>query len=168
MSTARRGVMLFAAALVACAIPLDVGGEQACTTDAECGTAVWCVAGRCTPCPDAGACQAPLNQQALRRNGCATCDFAPASQCEGPAWCSSPATCVQGQRCAAGCTDLACCSNTCAEPGCPGRVPVGCATACPEGVSCERCIVGKCACTAGGWVCLGFCTDPGFDAGCTW
>ena len=170
-----------------CSVPVDVGGQiadgggdgdasafrdasddsfAACTNDETCGAGSICNAGRCGPCPDTSMCPTPLNQAPLRRNGCATCDFAPASQCSAPADCTSGLTCVRGARCAAGCTELACCANMCADPGCKEPAPVGCAMPCDAFLGCTTCIASKCRCQAAAWECVAGCTSHDFVAGC--
>ena len=171
-----------------CSVPIDVGGEladggsdgdaeaagdagdgsfNACTKDETCGSRSICSGGRCSPCPDPSSCPTPLNQEPLRRNGCAMCEFAPASQCAVPADCASGAECVRGVRCAAGCTEISCCANTCAAPGCKGPAPVGCAMTCESFLGCTTCVASKCRCNAGSWECVAGCTSHDFVAGCT-
>jgi hypothetical protein len=154
--------------LAACAVPVEVGGVSACAKDSDCGKFSLCEAQRCVSCPDAGACEAPLNQASLVRNGCRTCTFAPPTQCASDLTCSNSSdfVCVQGSRCVEGCTDLTCCANTCGSKECAAPAPMGCNMDCGI-LGCALCIAQKCTCSGGAWKCQAMCTSPGFDAGCT-
>ncbi len=83
-------------------IDAPADAARACVNDRECCSRSICTDGRCGPCPDPSSCPTPLNQEALRRNGCATCEFAPASQCAAPADCTPGLACVRGSPLRAG------------------------------------------------------------------
>jgi hypothetical protein len=140
-----------------------------CADDRECapGAAI-CTAGHCTPCPSTINCQAcPQGWQRLERNGCATCDCAPPSQCNpGPTvpgttnGCVLPEVCYPGKRCTPGCAPGDdCCANTCSAPGCPGPAPVGCFMPCVN-MPCMQCAAESCECMPNGsWFCTPRCVD---------
>jgi hypothetical protein len=143
-----------------------------CVDDSECtlGAAI-CVNNRCVPCGQVcplGAC--PAGWEPLKRNGCATCDCAPVATCSLMTAVCPNATnvCYRGAVCASGCaaTDLACCSNQCAEPGCIGPIPTGCLMTCPPVLAgtCSPCVAGSCHCVLGQWKCTPICANGVYAA----
>lgn len=143
---------------LSCVNGLIVSGEMSCgacpcTDDLGCAEGSWCISGRCQLCPNptgCAPCPRPLVQ--LSRNGCATCDCGPASDCA----CTGSATCQDGAYCLGGCTGRDCCLKFCAEPGCTTPNPEGCARTCPEACP-EACIATQCQCLGGQWSCVARC-----------
>jgi hypothetical protein len=124
-----------------------------CIDDADCGDARLCVSGSCGACPGVSGCAVPEGGLVrLVRNGCATCDFAPRSECDDDAGCKT-GVCYRGAACAAGCTRAECCANVCAAEGCPAPTPLGCLAPCPSTATSALCRAARCACVGGDWRC---------------
>lgn len=148
-----------------------------CTTDAQCvrGAAI-CTNLTCEPCPASNtACSTPCPNGWVRlhRNGCPTCECAPAPTCNdsggSPTACAN-GVCYDGAECAPGCVpnDPGCCSNQCAMVGCPGPIPVGCLAACSTAqtnAGCSTCATQHCDCVGGAWQCTTTCAN-GVHAAC--
>ena len=136
----------------------------ACRDDAACAFGLEiCDGQRCAPCPSTDVCPpCPDGWRRLLRNGCETCECAPAAECDAPgAPCASPEEiCYAGATCAAGCTDPAqpgCCANACSAPGCEAPAPVGCLMACADPDGCMTCAADRCECVDGAWQCDAIC-----------
>jgi hypothetical protein len=136
-----------------------------CTGDLDCprGESL-CDGEQCAACPDPRAC-APcaMGTTQLVRNGCATCECGPPSECE-PAdntGCDpgDMLRCYPGQRCLAGCQpgESGCCINACALPGCASPAPLGCDTPCPIELGCQSCQAAACRCDGMAWTCDAVC-----------
>ncbi|MBP6631323.1 MAG: hypothetical protein KBG28_25610 [Kofleriaceae bacterium] len=139
-----------------------------CMTDRECpfGSAT-CDGTRCVACtpPGPNGCDpCPPGWEPLQRNGCPTCECAPARECDPMQGCpNDPMTpqCYTSQSCAAGCApgDPTCCTNVCAAPGCPEPAPVGCFMTCDPQTMCGLCAADDCDCVGGRWTCTPVCVD---------
>lgn len=149
--------------------------DRYCTTDCQaCRDDSQCVAGRqicdgntCVACRGPAECP-PCDPGLvpLTRNGCATCQCAPPSECtDGTMSCDGSPTsiCYPGMVCAPGCVpgDPGCCANVCAERGCPSPAPLGCDTICTDpGCDPGNCITTACECVGARWECTGSCGTP--------
>ncbi len=139
-----------------------------CISDDDCvsGASI-CAEGACVACPGEALCApCPEGWERLSRNGCATCQCAPPSECGPTAECEV-GTCYPGASCADGCDaeHEGCCANVCAEEGCASPAPLGCVTACTDGSE-GWCATSFCACAAGAWVCEAIAIDE-LDVSCS-
>jgi hypothetical protein len=139
--------------------------DCACEVDTSCsyGEAM-CTNSVCAPCPATDACPpCPEGWMPLLRNGCASCECAPPSQCDalGENCSDEQQICYAGASCAAGCdaTQPGCCDNVCALPGCTDPAPVGCYTDCPPELGCELCATDHCICDGLRWTCDALCVE---------
>jgi hypothetical protein len=144
--------------------------ECACRDDAQCafGRTI-CVDLRCQACPPTDVCApCPPRWVRLTRNGCATCQCGPPSQCDHPmepcmdgGSAGRPGICYPGESCAAGCDPWqpGCCSNACSQEGCAMPAPLGCLTECPPDVACGACAADSCECDGARWMCAPICAD---------
>jgi hypothetical protein len=142
-----------------------------CTDDRDCVRgAATCDGKVCVPCDPNPVCPVvcPAGWVRLERNGCPTCDCAPAATCDATMPACQMGLCYPGAACAAGCAthDPGCCADQCEMPGCPLPVPTGCLAMCPPPMaSCGVCATDNCTCLSGHWQCSIVCA-PGLHSSC--
>ena len=147
-----------------------------CADDTSCayGAAI-CEGNACEPCPidpdgmlNCAPC--PFGWDYLTRNGCLTCECAPASECALPGESCDPnlmEICYPGRHRVDGCapTDPGCAANVCSRTGCgdPGggldTAPLGCFMPCSGLPNCQQCASTACECEGGQWLCQPVCID---------
>jgi hypothetical protein len=132
----------------------DCTSCPACEKESDCNLKSWCLGNHCEPCPlavECPPCPAPFVQ--FVRNGCATCECGPPSNCEA---CSGAEVCRAAQYCVDGCVGEVCCVQRCSVPLCSTPNPEGCSTDCGT-TSCGPCVARNCQCAGGTWVCERAC-----------